>query len=71
MMKSMVKYGNHSHHFEGILCSCGKIIHLLLYLVNRNEDAHNPIFNLKEGWGGGGGGGSFLCKLYHVPNIII
>ena len=55
MMKSMVKYGNHSHHFEGILCSCGKIIHLLLYLVNRNEDAHNPIFNLKEGWGGGGG----------------
>ena len=47
-MKSMVNYGNHSHHFEGILCSCGKIIHLLLYLVNRNEDADNPIFNLKE-----------------------
>ena len=39
MVKSMVNYGNHSHHFEGILCSCGKIIHLLLYLIIRNEDA--------------------------------
>ena len=29
-----------------------------------------PWFS-ETGGGGGGGGGSFLCKLYHVPNIII
>ena len=70
-MKSMVNCGNNSHHFEGILCLCGKIIRLLLYLVIRNEDTQElsqPYFygNLKEGLGG-----SILCKLYHVPNIII
>ena len=68
-MKSMVNCGNHRHDFEGILCSCGKIIHLLLYLVIRNEDVQElsqPYLQSERGIGG-----SFLCKLYHVPNIII
>ena len=40
-------------------------------MVNKNGHHAVPAMVQRDWGGGGGGGGSFLCKLYHVPNIII